>query len=94
MKRGAEQQAKQAAEAFRGKHRLGEHPLGDLVSIVERAAGCDVAVLGTGPDEHGLTMRDPVRDAVFIGVARIRNPMRQRSCRHAQSRAGSAVFSC
>jgi Zn-dependent peptidase ImmA (M78 family) len=29
--------------------------------------------------EHGLTMRDPRRNAVFIGVARTRNPMRQRS---------------
>ena len=38
-----------------------------------------MAVLDAGPDEHGLTMRDPARDAVFIGVARTRNPMRQRS---------------
>jgi hypothetical protein len=38
-----------------------------------------VAVLDVGPDEHGLTMRDPGRDAVFIGIARTRAPMRQRS---------------
>jgi Zn-dependent peptidase ImmA (M78 family) len=38
-----------------------------------------VAVLDTGPDEHGLTMRDPARGTIFIGVARTRNPMRQRS---------------
>lgn len=36
-------------------------------------------MLDAGPDEHGLTMRDPVRGAVFIGIARTRNPMRQRS---------------
>jgi predicted HTH domain antitoxin len=29
-------------------------------------------------DEHGLTMRDPQRGAVFIGVARTPHPMRQR----------------
>ena len=38
-----------------------------------------LAVLDAGPDEHGLTMRDPVRGTVFIGVARTCNPMRQRS---------------
>jgi Zn-dependent peptidase ImmA (M78 family) len=47
--------------------------------VIEQATGIDVAVLDVGPDEHGLTMRDPGRDAVFIGVARTRNPMRQRS---------------
>lgn len=31
------------------------------------------------PDEHGMAMRDPERDAVFIGVARTDHPMRQRS---------------
>ncbi|WP_432995673.1 ImmA/IrrE family metallo-endopeptidase [Dactylosporangium sp. CA-233914] len=54
-------------------------PLGDLVAVIEQATGIDVAVLDAGPDEHGLTMRDPRRNAVFIGVARTRNPMRQRS---------------
>lgn len=38
-----------------------------------------MALLDVGPDEHGLTMRDPARGTVFIGVARTRNPMRQRS---------------
>lgn len=54
-------------------------PLGDLLEIIEQAIGVDVAVLDAGPDEHGLTMRDPARGTVFIGVARTRNPMRQRS---------------
>ncbi len=54
-------------------------PLGDLAEVIEQATGIDVAVLDVGPDEHGLTMRDPARGTVFIGVARTRNPMRQRS---------------
>jgi Zn-dependent peptidase ImmA (M78 family) len=54
-------------------------PLGDLVAVIEQATGIDVAVLDVGPDEHGLAMRDPARGTVFIGVARTRNPMRQRS---------------
>lgn len=68
-----------AAERFRRDHRLGVAPLGDLVAIIEQAAGIDVAILDAGPDEHGLTMRDPARGTVFIGVARTRRPMRQRS---------------
>lgn len=68
-----------AAEQFRHEHHLGVQPLGDLVAIIEQTTGIDVAVLDAGPDEHGLTMRDPDRDAVFIGVARTQNPMRQRS---------------
>lgn len=74
-----EQEGERAAAAFREEHRLGEQPLGDLVALIEQATGCDVAVLDAGPDEHGLTMRDPVRGVAFIGVARTRNPMRQRS---------------
>lgn len=74
-----EDEGRAAAERFRGEHRLGVQPLGDLVAIIEQATGIDVAVLDVGPDEHGLTMRDPSRDAVFIGVARTQNPMRQRS---------------
>jgi Zn-dependent peptidase ImmA (M78 family) len=54
-------------------------PLGDLLEVIEQSTGIDVAVLAVGPDEHGLTMRDPARGTVFIGVARTRNPMRQRS---------------
>jgi Zn-dependent peptidase ImmA (M78 family) len=49
------------------------------VAIIEQATGIDVAVLDVGPDEHGLTTRDPVRGTIFIGVARTRNSMRQRS---------------
>lgn len=74
-----EQQGKDAAAVFRGEHHLGVQPLGDLVALIEQTTGNDVAVLDAGPDEHGLTMRDPRRDVAFIGVARTRNPMRQRS---------------
>lgn len=74
-----EQQGEAAAAAFRSEHHLGVQPLGDLVALIERTTGHEVAVLDAGPDEHGLTMRDPVRDVAFIGVARTRNPMRQRS---------------
>lgn len=75
----AETEGRAAAEAFRAEHRLGSRPLGDLAALIEQVTGFDVAVLEAGPDEHGLTMRDPARDAVFIGVARTRRPMRQRS---------------
>lgn len=74
-----EQQGEAAAAAFRIEHHLGVQPLGDLVALIEQTTGHDVAVLDAGPDEHGLTMRDPAREAVFIGVARTRHPMRQRS---------------
>ncbi|GIF73308.1 hypothetical protein Asi02nite_28260 [Asanoa siamensis] len=47
--------------------------------MIEQTTSIDVAVLDAGPDEHGMTMRDPKRGAVFIGVARTRRPMRQRS---------------
>lgn len=75
----AETEGRTTAARFRREHHLGTQPLGDLVAVIEQAAGIDVAVLDVGPDEHGLTIRDPARDAVFIGVARTRNPMRQRS---------------
>lgn len=75
----AEGEGRTAAVRFRQEHHLGLQPLGDLVAIIEQATGIDVAVLDVGPDEHGLTMRDPRRNAVLIGVARTRNPMRQRS---------------
>lgn len=67
------------AAAFRRRYRLGVQPLGDLVALIEQATGYDVAVLDAPSEAHGLTMRDPVRDVVFIGVARTRNPMRHRS---------------
>lgn len=75
----AETEGRAAAQAFRRTHRLGTQPLVDLITVIEQTTGIDVAVLDAGPDEHGLAMRDPVRDAVFIGVARTPNPMRQRS---------------
>jgi len=75
----AETEGCAAATRFRQEHHLGVQPLGDLLEIIEQATGIDVAVLDAGPDEHGLTMRDPARGTVFIGVARTRNPMRQRS---------------
>ena len=75
----AERQASETAEDFRARHRLGLQPLGDLVELIEQTTGADVAVLDPDDGEHGLTMRDPVGGAVFIGIARSRNPMRQRS---------------
>ncbi|OXM50238.1 toxin-antitoxin system, toxin component [Amycolatopsis thailandensis] len=75
----AEAEGRVAAEEFRATYRLGVQPLGDLVALIEQTTGFDVAVLDAGPDEHGLTMRDPQRGVVFIGVARSQRPMRQRS---------------
>lgn len=74
-----ETEGRAAAEEFREEHRLGGQPLGDVIAVIEHVTGIDVAVLDAGPDEHGLAMRDPVRGRVFIGVARTRHPMRQRS---------------
>lgn len=75
----AETEGSASAARFRQDHHLGVQPLGDLLEVIEQATGIDVAVLDVGPDEHGLTMRDPARGTIFIGVARTRNPMRQRS---------------
>ncbi|GIG85080.1 ImmA/IrrE family metallo-endopeptidase [Plantactinospora endophytica] len=75
----AEAEGRAAAAKFREEHELGVQPLGDLIAIIEQTTGIDVAVLDAGPDEHGLTMRDPERDTTFIGVARGQHPMRQRS---------------
>jgi Zn-dependent peptidase ImmA (M78 family) len=75
----AEEEGSSFAAQFRHNHHLGMQPLGDLVAVIEQATGIDVAVLNAGPDEHGLTMRDPAPGTVYIGVARTRNPMRQRS---------------
>jgi Zn-dependent peptidase ImmA (M78 family) len=75
----AEAEGSELARRFRHDHHLGVQPLGDLVAVIEQTTGIDVAVLDVGPDEHGLAMRDPARGTVFIGVARTRNPMRQRS---------------
>ncbi|WP_032374101.1 ImmA/IrrE family metallo-endopeptidase [Rhodococcoides fascians] len=75
----AESEGRDAAREFRREHGLGVQPIGDLVTLIEQSTGIDVAVLDAGPDEHGLTMRDPIRGAVFIAVARTPHPMRQRS---------------
>jgi Zn-dependent peptidase ImmA (M78 family) len=75
----AETEGCASAARFRQDHHLGVQPLGDLLEVIEQATGIDVAVLDVGPDEHGLAMRDPTHGTVFIGVARTRNPMRQRS---------------
>lgn len=74
-----EEQGRSAAAQFRATNHLGVQPLGDLVALIEQTTGHDVAILDADPEEHGLTMRDPVGGAVFIGVARTPNPMRQRS---------------
>jgi Zn-dependent peptidase ImmA (M78 family) len=75
----AEAEGRATAARFRRDHHLGWQPLGDLVAVIEQTTGIDVSVLDAGPDEHGLTMRDPERNTVFIAVARTRHPMRQRS---------------
>lgn len=74
-----EAEGRALAERFREEQHLGVQPLGDLVAIIEQATGIDVAVLEAGQDQHCLMMRDPQRGSVFIGVARTRRPMRQRS---------------
>jgi Zn-dependent peptidase ImmA (M78 family) len=75
----AEAEGRDGAARFRRNRHLGSQPLGDLVALIEQTTRVDVAVLDVGPDEHGMAMRDPKRGAVFIGVARTRRPMRQRS---------------
>ena len=75
----AEAEGRAMATRFRQDRNLGIQPLGDLVAVIEQTTAIDVAVLDVGPDEHGLTMRDPRHGTVIIGVARTRNPMRQRS---------------
>lgn len=74
-----EDEAQAAAHDFRERNGLGSHPLGDLIPIIERATGIDVAVLDAGPDEHGLAGRSPETGTTFIAVATTDNPMRQRS---------------
>jgi Zn-dependent peptidase ImmA (M78 family) len=75
----AEEQGRVRAERFREEHKLGHVPLTDLVSLIELTQQIDVAVLGADRDEHGLSMRDPVRGVVVVAVAQTRHPMRQRS---------------
>ncbi|MDO5511642.1 ImmA/IrrE family metallo-endopeptidase [Corynebacterium sp.] len=77
----SERAGRVAAESFRRDHGLGQQPLGDLVSLIDQTLGYDVAVvdIGAHPDQHGMSMRDPLTGAVFIGVAATPHPMRQRS---------------
>lgn len=75
----AETEGQIRAEDFRQEYQLGAAPLPDLVSLIELTQGIDVAVLEAEPDEHGMTMRDPVREVVMLAVAQTSNPMRQRS---------------
>lgn len=75
----SETEGRMAAEEFRHKNHLGTQPLGDLVSLIEQSTGIDVAIVEADVDEHGLSMRDPIRSAVFIAVAQTTRPMRQRS---------------
>ncbi|NNH76031.1 ImmA/IrrE family metallo-endopeptidase [Nocardia uniformis] len=75
----AESEGRAAAERYREDHHLGYQPLGDLVTLIEQTIGADVAVLETGPDQHGMTMRHRDRGTVYIAVARTPHPMRQRS---------------
>jgi len=71
-------QGRRKAIGFREANHLGDQPLGDLVTLIEQTSGHDVAVIDAPPDEHGFSMRDPVRDVIFIGVARTKNALRQR----------------
>ncbi|MFD4444551.1 ImmA/IrrE family metallo-endopeptidase [Nocardia sp. NPDC058519] len=75
----AESEGRAAAERFREEYHLGYQPLGDLVTLIEQTVRADVAVLETGPDQHGMTMRHGDRGTVYIAVARTPHPMRQRS---------------
>jgi hypothetical protein len=75
----AEDQGRARAASFREQHNLGHAPLPDLVSLIELTQRIDVAVIEAEQDEHGMTMRDPVRQVVMVAVALTRHPMRQRS---------------
>ncbi|AFR11113.1 ImmA/IrrE family metallo-endopeptidase [Nocardiopsis alba] len=74
----AEVEGRTAAERFREERNLGVQPLGDLIAIIERATGINVAALEADQDHHGMMVRDRQRDVMFIGVASTRRPMRQR----------------
>lgn len=76
---GAENEARAVAERFRRDHELGLQPLGDLVALIERTTGADVAVVDSPADAHGMTAHDPLSGATFIAVASTPRPMRQRS---------------
>lgn len=75
----AESEGRDAADRFRRDHGLGVQPLGDLVTVIEQTADVDVAIVDVEPNEHGMAMRDPARNVVFMAVARTPHSMRQRS---------------
>lgn len=75
----AEQEAAKTATKFRQTHSLGNQPLADLVTLIERTTGVDVAVIDASADSHGMTAHDPESGATFIAVAKTDHPMRQRS---------------
>ena len=79
MSRRIEEQAREAALAFRTQHGLGVQPIGDLISMIEQTTGHDVAIISADTDSHGLSMRDPATGRVYIAVAATPHPMRQRS---------------
>lgn len=75
-----EDDAREAAEAFREENGLGIAPIADLVALIEQTQNVDVTVLGVDDsNEHGLTMIDPVRGATVVAVASSNKPMRWRS---------------
>lgn len=76
---GAERDAIEAATRFREDHGLGHQPLADLVALIERTTGVDVAVVDAPADAHGMTAHDPESGVTFIAVAKSMHPMRQRS---------------
>ena len=79
MRRSTQVLGRKSAERFREEHGLGTGPLVDLVGVIEEATGNDVAIVKAPTNEHGLTVTDPERGAVFVLIACSDNPMRQRS---------------
>jgi Zn-dependent peptidase ImmA (M78 family) len=75
----AETNARTAAERLRTAHRLGWQPLGDLAALIEQTSRFHVAVLESDGEDRGLSLRDPHREVVVIGVAQSRHPLEQRS---------------
>lgn len=81
MARGESNEAfgKWQATKFREKYQLGNHPIYDLIGLIESTTGYDVAVIPAEADSHGLTMWDPERGRGFIAVAQGLAYVRQRS---------------
>lgn len=75
-----EDEACEAAQAFREDNGLGIAPIADVVALIEQTQDADVTVLGVDDSsEHGLTMVDPDRGATIVAVASSEHPMRWRS---------------